>query len=444
MEQSTIAIIIISLAMISFALERIPLVATAMLASLAMAIFGIIPPSEAYAGFSSNVAMMVVGMMIVGNSLFETGVASKLGDVLSKTKVVNNERVFIMVVTLIAGALSAFTSNSAVIALMIPIIASIASRPGSKITQKNVLLPVGMAAVIGGGITMSGSTPQVVAQTALEQLGLRQMGYFDLAWVGVPRLLLVVIYFGTIGYTLEKKVLTFDDVIDKSVIESNDKIVAYEGGGDQVEAGVIESSDKVVSKTKMWISSLTMIGVIAGFISETFSLGFWSLLGATILIATKCITPKQAFASVDWNTIGILGAAQGFAAGLNNSGAGTLIAESTINLFGGAEIASPLFITIAIIIVTAVLTNVLSDTALATMFTPIAANIAYTLGVDPLAMVIGVVLATGGDFTPIATAGLTQTLVGGYRFMDYVKILAPLWFLLMITTVVLCPIMYPF
>lgn len=424
MEQSTIAIIIISLAMISFALERIPLVATAMLASLAMTIFGIIPAKEAYAGFGSNVVMMVVGMMIVGYALFETGVASKFGDALSKTKFASNERVFIMLVTLIAGALSAFTSNSAVVALMIPIIASVASRPGSKITQKNVLLPVGMAAVIGGGITMSGSTPQVVAQAALEQLGLRQMQYFDLALVGVPRLLVVVLYFGTIGYTLEKKILKFDDVIDKNIVES--------------------SANIVYNKVKMWISGLTMVGVVAGFISGTFSLGFWALLGATILLATKCVTPKQAFASVDWNTIGILGAAQGFAAGLNASGAGTLIAESTINLFGGAETASPLYITTAIIIITAVLTNILSDTALATMFTPIAANIAMSLGVDPLAMVIGVVLATGGDFTPIATAGLTQTLVGGYRFMDYVKILGPLWFLLMIVTVVLSPIMYPF
>ena len=79
MEQSTLAIIIIGLAIISFAWEKIPLAVTAMIASLAMGIFGIIKFSDVSAGFASTVTMMVGGMIIVGNSLFETGLAKVLG-----------------------------------------------------------------------------------------------------------------------------------------------------------------------------------------------------------------------------------------------------------------------------------------------------------------------------------------------------------------------------
>lgn len=426
MEHSTIAIIIILLAMVSFALERIPLVATALLASLAMVLFGVMPVEEAYSGFGTNVVMMVAGMMIIGNALFETGVAAKFGDAILHTRFAKSEKSFMVMLMVVESTVLLFINNSAIVALMIPIIAAVASRSNGKITLKNVLMPVAFVAVIRGGITMSGSTPQVIGQTALTQIGLPQMGYFKLAWVGIPRTVMCIIYFATIGYALEKKVFKFDDKIDQKLLTPS----AAGGGG--------------FSKAKMWISSLVMAGSVIGFVSGTFSLGFWSLLGVTVLIATKCVTPKQAFGSVDWNTIGILGAAQGFATGLNVSGGGKVIAETMINTFGGVKAASPLLITTLFIIITAVLTNILSDTALAAIMCPIAANVAVSLGVSPYAMVIGVILATGGDFTPIATAGLTQSLVGGYRFMDYVKVLVPLWVLLVITTVIFSPIAYPF
>lgn len=73
MEQSTLAIIIIGITIVSFILEKIPLAVTAMLASLAMALTGIIKYADVSAGFASTVTMMVVGMIIVGDSLFETG-----------------------------------------------------------------------------------------------------------------------------------------------------------------------------------------------------------------------------------------------------------------------------------------------------------------------------------------------------------------------------------
>ena len=71
MEQSTIAILIITAAVISFALEKIPLAMTAILAALAMGIFGIIKPGDVYANFGSLAAVMVASMMVVGNAAFE-------------------------------------------------------------------------------------------------------------------------------------------------------------------------------------------------------------------------------------------------------------------------------------------------------------------------------------------------------------------------------------
>ena len=84
MDQSIIALIIIGLAIVSFALEKIPLGLTAVLASLAMGVFGITDYSKVYSDFGSLPCIMVVGMMIVSDACFENGVAEALGTKLSK------------------------------------------------------------------------------------------------------------------------------------------------------------------------------------------------------------------------------------------------------------------------------------------------------------------------------------------------------------------------
>lgn len=79
MEQSTIAIIIIVIAIISFILEKIPMAMTATLAALAMGVFGIIDITSVYKNFGSTSVVMIASMMIVGDSVFECGLANVMG-----------------------------------------------------------------------------------------------------------------------------------------------------------------------------------------------------------------------------------------------------------------------------------------------------------------------------------------------------------------------------
>lgn len=144
MEQSTLAIIIVLLAIVSFALEKIPVALTAILASLAMAIFGITDYSKAYSDFGSQAAVMVAAMMICGNACFDNGVAQAMGNKITKIGLGKNERLLVTVMTGFAVFLSAFFSNSAVVAMMIPLVASVVSKSGGRCTNKRVLMAVGM------------------------------------------------------------------------------------------------------------------------------------------------------------------------------------------------------------------------------------------------------------------------------------------------------------
>lgn len=445
MSSSTIAIIITVITIISFVLEKIPLAMTAMIASLAM---GLLIPEmnlkDVYSGFSSTTVMMVAGMCVVGDSLFKTGMANKIGKAISNSSIAKNERMFTVVVVICCTAMSAFLSNSGTIAMWMPLIAACAIKSNGVIRSKMVIMAAGIACAIGGAGTLVGSTSQQTANNVLMgyegfETGL---GLFDQSKIMIILSIVMILYFGTIGYNLMKKVLK---------PESPD----FDKGNYYAELSNLSTNDNEHTDVPAWKGRLSVIVLclcILGFILTGFepfkpflNVGIVGLIGATILLTTRCMPLKETLAGLDWNTLLILGACQGFAKGLDVSGGGKVIADAVLNLFGGKE-ASTVALMAAGVIITTILTNFMSNTALAAMMTPIYIEIALSLGVSPIPFVIaiGAVATNLACATPVGTPACTQTLPAGYKYMDYVKIGGPLCIILLILAAVLCPIIYSF
>lgn len=427
MQPGVLSIVIIGFAIVSFALEKIPLPVTAMLAALAMGIFGIIPFGDVYSGFATTSVMMVAGMLIIGNCIFETGLATWLGQKLVRTPIVKNERLFLFVIFIFAATLSAFLSNTAVTSACIPLVGAIVLKSNGTITNKNIVMPIGIASAIGGACTIVGSTAQLTAQQILEgTAGCRPLEFFELARVCVPLCIVAALYFATIGYNLEKKHFTFPDVNTL-------------GEGDTAS---MDGEGKIT--WKMALSGMVMVLCVIGFILSLWNAAVIALTGASVLLAARCMDFRKAMRVMDWNTLVILGAAQGFAKGLDASGGGKLITDVTLSLFGGSD-ASPLVLLIVGIVVSCILTNFMSNTAVLAMMTPIFINVAFQLKVQPEIFILGCII--GGSMalaTPIGTPSVTQTLVAGYRFMDYVHVGLPLTILLTLLACILCPLVYGF
>ena len=210
MDSSTIAIVITVITIVSFILEKIPLAMTAMIASLAM---GILVPemklSDIYSGFSSNNVIMVAGMCIVGDALFKTGMANKIGKALGKSAVAKNERTFLIAVVICCTVMSAFLSNSGTIAMWMPLIAAVAAKSNGVIRSKMVILAAGIACAVGGAGTLVGSTSQQTANAVLMGVAGYEDGLslFDQTKIMIPLCLIMIVYFATVGYSLTKKVL---------------------------------------------------------------------------------------------------------------------------------------------------------------------------------------------------------------------------------------------
>ena len=445
MDSSTIAIVITVITIVSFILEKIPLAMTAMIASLAM---GILVPemklSDIYSGFSSNNVIMVAGMCIVGDALFKTGMANKIGKALGKSAVAKNERTFLIAVVICCTVMSAFLSNSGTIAMWMPLIAAVAAKSNGVIRSKMVILAAGIACAVGGAGTLVGSTSQQTANAVLMGVAGYEDGLslFDQTKIMIPLCLIMIVYFATAGYSLTKKVL-------KPESPDFDKGNYYA----DLANTTTDAATSNIPAWKGWMSVIVLILCIVGFILTGFApfkpylnVGIIGLLGATILITSGCMPLKKTLAEMDWNTLVILAAAQGFAKGLDVSGGGKVIADAVLNLFGGSESASTMALMAAGVIVTGVLTNFMSNTALAAMMTPIYIQIANSLGVSPVPFVIaiGCVATNLACATPVGTPACTQTLPAGYKYMDYMKIGGPLAIILMIAAAALAPVMYPF
>lgn len=171
------------------------------------------------------------------------------------------------------------------------------------------------------------------------------------------------------------------------------------------------------------IAALVALVVLAGFgVAPIFLL---AILAVAVVLLTRCIDADEAFGAVDGRLLVLIFSMLAIGAGLENSGAVKLIAEGVAPALGNLP---PFLIVWAIYLLTSVLTELVSNNAVAVVVTPIAIGLANALGLDPRPLVVAVMVAASASFaTPIGYQ--TNTLVygpGGYKFSDFLRVGIPL------------------
>lgn len=426
MESSTVAIIIIIITIAFFIWNKFPMSVVSMAGAVAMAI--LVPEVElsaVYEGFAATGWIMVVGMCIVSAALFETGVADRIGNAIGNSWWAKSERRFVVAVSAICTLMSAFMSNNGTVAIWMPLIAVVAAGSHGKIRSKMVIFAAGTGAIIGGGTTLIGSTSQLAANSVLQGYAGYEdgLGIFDMTKIMLPVCIIQIIFWGTLGYWLLKKVLKPEDP------HFNDGNIYAE------DVFVNQDTNKYadVPKWKGNVALGTMILCIVLFIIQGFepfsnylNIGLIGMIGAVIVIGTGCIGVKQAYADLLWDVFIVIGTVSTLGTGLDVTGGGEMIANFVLNFFGGAN-ASVALLTVVIAVLCSVLTNFMSNNATAAMLCPICIPMAMALGISPVPWVI--LIAATSNFaiaTSYGTAVNIQILPAGYKFMDYVKIGGPL------------------
>ncbi len=176
----TLIILIITVAMFIWGRVRADIVALTALAALL--VLGILTPAEALAGFSSPIVIMMIGLFVVGGAIMQTGLAKLTGNKLMALSR-GNETVTFLLVMLVTSFIGAFVSNTGTVALMMPIIMSLAA--GSGMQSSRFLMPLAFAGSLGGMLTLIGTPPNLVIDEVLTETGFKPLAFFSFFPVGI-------------------------------------------------------------------------------------------------------------------------------------------------------------------------------------------------------------------------------------------------------------------
>lgn len=420
MSPSTITLLFLAFAVVMFVFEKIPLGVTSMIVCCGLVVTGVLDIKTAFAGFIDSNVILFVAMFIVGGALFETGMANKIGGIV--TKFAKSERMLIIAIMVIVGLMSGVLSNTGTAAILIPVVIGIAAKSGY--SRSRLLMPLVFAAAMGGNLSLIGAPGNLIAQSELQKIG-ESFGFFEYAIVGMPILICGILFYATIGYRLlpNKKTSDSGSVFDE------------------------QKNFDDVPKWKQTLSLVILVLTLLGMIFEDkigIKLCVTGCIGALALILTGVISEKDALKSIDLKTIFLFGGTLSLASALSETGAGEEIANTVIRALG--ENPSPYVLTFVVFILCCLMTNFMSNTATTALMAPICVSIAQGMGADPRAVLMACVIGGSCAYaTPIGMPANTMVVgAGGYTFMDYVKSGLPLIIIATIVSMIILPIAFPF
>lgn len=421
MSPSAITLLFLLFAIVMFIWEKIPLGLTAMICAIGLTLTGVLETKDAFAGFVNSNVILCVAMFIVGQALFVTGMANKIGGLV--TRFAKTERSLIVAIMVIVGIMSGFLSNTGTAAVLIPVVIGIAAESGY--SRSRLLMPLVFAAALGGNLSIIGAPGNLMGVNALNELGI-ETGFFEYIGVGLPMLAAGIAFFALFGY----------------------KLLPEGGSTEQVEEDQFAQQD--FSSVPRWKQNMSLVVLILTILAMIFEdqlgvkLQVSASVGAIVLMLTGVISEREALRSIDLKTVFLFGGSLALAKALEVSGAGELVADWIIRLLG--EDPSPILMLLVIFVVTCTMTNFMSNTATTALMVPIAVSLAQGVGADPRAVVVATVIAGSCAYaTPIGMPANTMVVgIGGYKFTDYVKAGMPLILCSFVLCMVLLPILFPF
>ena len=443
-------------------------------ATMLLFLTGVLSAKETFAGFSSSSVLVVLVLFIVIAGLTYTGVLQWISKYLMGTpKSLSGAIVRVMAPV---AVLSAFLSNTTVVALFINIVKDWSRKLG--ISPSKLLIPLSYASGMGGICTLIGTPPNLIISGMYQEETGVELSIFATTGVGLFCLAVGVLSMlamqkllpvrqtpdeklNVSGTTIELKVPPRSHLVGQCVealaLSPSDPqvnllgIVSYDGdvnhqvgnsdyllGGDTLvftgdrhqilelgkrhglECSVADMEIEPRRGKKTAWAGLVMIGMVALSAFGVMPLLQAAVLAAIVMVIIGCCTTSQAFKSIDWHIIVIFACSVALGTAIEQTGLAEKTAHGLLTLCG----TNPLIVLIAICLVGTFMTEFISNTACGAMFYPIAMSAAAATGANPLTFAIALMIAVSSSFaTPIGSP--THMLVyipGGYKFTDFTKV----------------------
>lgn len=467
-------------------------------------ITGCLPAADVLSGFSSSTVVVIGALYIVVAGLEYTGVLqwvvrNLLGTPSSYAKAV----VRLMVPV---AAMSAFLTNTTVVALFINIVKMWASK--LNMAPSKFLIPLSYAAGMGGVCTLIGTAPNLIISGFYTDASGDKLGIFSTTLVGVACLVAGIVTIivlqrllpvrktpeetltGTLSSAVRYLMVSKDSHLPgctlgdlKLLDEAKDckliGIVHFDGEVEHIDMMKREEADNVFllggdslmftgssqavaalgkmmgmdnpeqpadEETKGGLYTLTstliMVAMVLLSAFNVMPLINCAFIAALMMILTRCCSVKQAKKSIQWDILMVFACSITLGKAIDNTGIAQLLASNLVSVCDGHALMAFIILCFA----GTFLTEFVSNTACAAILAPVAIKLAMTMGVSPLPFCIGLMVSVSSSFaTPIGSP--THLMVyapGGYRFTDFLRIGLPMNFIILFTNIIVTLLLYPF
>ena len=417
MNPMSIALLILVITVALFIWEPIPIIVTAIGASIAFAYTGLIEVGDIFTGYNSTTIVLLAGMMVVGSSLFHAGITDMIGEKMVKVTG-KSERNIILATLVVSCVLSAVCSNIGVMTAMAPLVTAMCLTAG--IGPSKALLALLFVAQFGGFVTLVGVGSNATANSVMAEQGIEPFGFFSITPFGIGVCILGTLYFTFIGRKL---------IPDTGYVPEFAK-----------------TDKKPLDKRKAFIAVATLLCVLVviAVSPKNIPMHVAAVVGALVIVGTKCMSVQDAIKAIDWNCMLLVGSLTAISNGVKNSGLGTAAANAILDVLG--ENPSTFMITTLIFFAAALLTQIMSNIPTIMLFMPIGISIAEQIGVSPYPIAMTITLAGAASYATPFAAPQNMMTVGWtrYRFVDFIKIGLPMLLITYVVVVALVPIFLPY
>lgn len=417
MSQMSIALSIMAATIVLFIWEPVPILVTAIGASIAYAYAGVIEMKDVFAGYNSTTIVLLAGMMIVGSSLFHTGLTDIIGEKMVKVTG-KSERNILLATLIVSCVLSSICSNIGVMTAMAPLVTAMCMSAG--FGPSKALLALLFGAQFGGFVTLVGVGSNASAANLMAELGYTPFGFFGITPFGVGVCVLGTLYFTFIGSKM---------IPDTGYIPEFAK-----------------AEKKPFNKVKATIACLTMAAVLVviAMSPKAVPMHIAAVIGSLVIMGTKCMTVQEAIRAIDWNCMLLVGSLTALSTGIRNSGAGDAVAQMILQILGTEP--STFMITTVIFFAAAFLTQIMSNIPTILLFLPIGMSIAESIHVSPYPVAMIITLAGAASYATPFAAPQNMMTVGWtkYSFINFMKIGLPMVFITYLVVLALIPVFLPY
>lgn len=424
MDQLTIVLIILILTIIAFMSGKLPYTVISMGIIIALIETKVLTISEAFSGLTNKNVIMFAAMFVIGAGIVKSGLLDGTKDIVMRYQ--DRPKVVLLVLMAVAIVLSILTSAVGTMAILLPLIINIANN--LNISRSKLIYPIAVVANISTACTFlgQGAANMNWSDVMINVGGQTPFTIWDFTIARIPVIITAVLY----GLFFAQRFLP--DIPNSSF----DTVQAAEK-----KTQPLDSKKQFTAKV---ICGLTILGMIVLDYVGLVPMYIVACIGAILLIVFGVLTEAEAIGSIHGPTMFLFIGVLPLSDALKATGAADVVANIMLKMLGSTT--NPYLIMAVFFIIPLILTQVMSNIAAVAVFVPLVSSVAISIGVDPRAGVMAVLIAsTTSILTPMAAAAQAMIMApGGYTMKDYLKCGIPLVIVNSLICIFGLPMLYPF